>query len=423
VHNAADLLAKFARRFGSSGALYRAPGRVNLIGEHTDYNDGFVFPAAIGFSCYVAIAPRSDRKLVIYSEAYDAVVEAHLDALPPRATHHWSDYPLGVASVLEKSSLETSGHRLSGANLYISSDVPVGVGLSSSAAIEVSVAYALLDVSKHPIDRTRLALLCQRAENEFVGARVGIMDPFVSCHGRAGHALLLDCRSLEFRLVPLPPNVQLVICNTMVKHQLGASEYNTRRAECEEGVRRLSAALPGIVALRDVTLAQLEEHRVLLSDVIYRRCRHIITENARVHAVVAALDGGKINELSSLMAESQRSMRDDYEISCPELDIMVAIAANQPGVYGARMTGGGFGGCTINFVGAEHATTFQQHIAAEYHAATGLPPDIYICEASQGAESIAPDDSSTKVPQISAREEAKSRGSVTSGSAAREQAP
>lgn len=381
--NASDLLAKFAHRFGSSAALYRAPGRVNLIGEHTDYNDGFVLPAAIDFSCQVAIAPRDDRKLVVYSEAFDATVEADLDALPSRATHHWSDYPFGVATILEKS-----GYRLSGANLYIASDVPVGVGLSSSAAIDVSVGYALLDISKHPIDRTRLALLCQRAENEFVGAHVGIMDPFVSCHGRAGHALLLDCRSLEFRLVPLPPNVQLVICNSMVKHQLGASEYNTRRAECEEGVRRLSAALPGIVALRDVTLAQLEQHRALLSEVIYRRCRHIITENARVHAAAAALGTGKISELSPLMAESHRSMRDDYEISCPELDIMVAIAARQPGVYGARMTGGGFGGCTINFVAAEHAAAFQQHIASEYQAATGLRPDIYICEASQGAEAI-----------------------------------
>jgi galactokinase len=383
VHTSAQLLAKFKEHFASSAALYRAPGRVNLIGEHTDYNDGFVFPAAIGFSCHVAIAPRSDRRLVIYSEAYDTAVEADLDALPQRGTHHWSDYPIGVATILERA-----GYRLSGANLYISSDVPVGVGLSSSAAIDVSVAYALLDISRHPIDRTRLALLCQRVENEFVGAHVGIMDPFISCHGRAGHALLLDCRSLEFRLVPLPPNVQLVICNTMVKHQLGASEYNTRRAECEEGVRRLSAVLPGIVALRDVTLEQLEQHRQLLPDAIYRRCRHIITENARVHAVAAALETGKIGELSPLMAESHRSMRDDYEISCPELDTMVAIAVKQPGVYGARMTGGGFGGCTINFVAADHAPAFQQHIAADYQAATGLRPDIYICEASQGAEAI-----------------------------------
>ncbi len=234
-------------------------------------------------------------------------------------------------------------------------------------------------------------MLCQRVENEFIGAHVGIMDPFVSCNGRAGHALLLDCRSLEFHLVPVPTRAHLVICNTMVKHQLGASDYNTRRAECEEGVRLLSAVLPGIVALRDVTLAQLEAHRALLPEVIYRRCRHIITENERVHAVAAALESGNWR-LFPLMAESHRSMRDDYEISCPELDVMVELAAKQPGIYGARMTGGGFGGCTINLVAAEHAPEFQRRMVAEYQAATGLRPDIYICEASQGAEAIALDD-------------------------------
>jgi galactokinase len=200
--------------------------------------------------------------------------------------------------------------------------------------------------------------------------------------------LLLDCRSLEFRLVPLPPNVQLVICNSMVKHQLGASEYNTRRAECEEGVRRLSAALPGIVALRDVTLAQLEQHRALLSEVIYRRCRHIITENARVHAAAAALGTGKISELSPLMAESHRSMRDDYEISCPELDIMVAIAARQPGVYGARMTGGGFGGCTVNLMRPEAAAHFREEIHRLYYQRFGIAPHIYFCCPSSGAGEV-----------------------------------
>jgi galactokinase len=215
------------------------------------------------------------------------------------------------------------------------------------------------------------------------------MDPFVSCNGRARHALLLDCRSLDFRPVPLPTCVQLVICNTMVKHELGNTDYNTRRAECEEGLRRLSAALPGIIALRDVTLAQLEEHRALLPELIYRRCRHIITENDRVHAVAAAFQSGRIGDIFPLMAESHRSMRDDYEISCPELDVMVELAIKQPGVYGARMTGGGFGGCTINLVAADHTSEFQRHIAAGYQAATGLRPDVYICEASQGAEAVA----------------------------------
>ncbi len=381
--DAAELLDRFAQRFASPAALYRAPGRVNLMGEHTDYNDGFVFPVAINFSCQVAIAPRADRKLVVYSEAYDATVEAELDALPARAARHWRDYPFGVATILERS-----GYRLSGANLYIFSDVPVGAGLSSSAAIDVSVGYALLEMSGYPIDRTRLAQLCQRVENEYVGARVGIMDPFVSCHGRAGHALLLDCRSLEFRQTPLPSSVQLVICNSMVKHEIGASAYNTRRTECEEGVRRLSAVLPDIVALRDVTPAQLEQHRTLLPEVIYRRCRHVLTENARVLNVAAALEKGYTQYLSKRMAESHRSMREDYEISCRELDTLVELAAKQPGVYGARMTGGGFGGCTINLVAAEHAEEFRRQMAAEYSAATGLRAEIYICEAAQGAEAV-----------------------------------
>ena len=386
--SAAELLTKLHHRYGTAATLYRAPGRVNLIGEHTDYNDGFVLPAAIDLYCYLGIAARNDRKLVVYSEAFDSTVETHLDKLPARASRSWSDYPIGVATLLEKS-----GYRLPGANLYIRSEVPLGVGLSSSAAIDVSVGYALLASAGHPIERTRLALLCQRAENEFVGAHVGIMDPFVSCHGRAAHALMIDCRSLDFRLLPIPSHVKLVICNTMVKHELGASEYNTRRAECEEGVRRLASALPGIKALRDATLSQLERHRALLTDVIYRRCRHVITENDRVHAVAAALESGNVGELSQLMAESHRSMRDDYEISCRELDIMVSLAQQHPGVYGSRMTGGGFGGCTINLVAAEHTAAFQSHIAREYQNATGLRPDIYVCEASQGAETVALDDS------------------------------
>jgi len=381
MNDARAVLAKFRARFDSPAAVYRAPGRVNLIGEHTDYNDGFVLPAAIGFSCWVAIAPREDRKLVVYSQNFDETREANLDGLSPRARKVWVDYPSGVAWALEQA-----GYRLRGANLYIFGNVPLGAGLSSSAAIEVATGYALLTAANHPIDRRRLALLCQRAENEFVGARTGIMDQFVSCHGRAGQALLLDCRSLDFRVLPLPAEMKLVICNTMVRHELGASEYNTRRSECEEAVRRLGEILPGIRALRDVTLSQLQQHRARLSDVLFRRCRHIITENDRVCKTADALENGNTASLGPLLAESHRSLRDDYEVSCRELDVMVEIASRQPGVYGARMTGGGFGGCTINLVRAAEALEFQRRVSAEYTAATGRQPDIYICEASQGAE-------------------------------------
>ena len=383
MNKARELLTAFKARFGMGASVYRAPGRVNLIGEHTDYNDGFVLPAAIAFSCWVAIATRDDRKLSLYSENFKETRHADLDDLGDSGSGHWSDYPLGVAWALQEAQ-----YRLRGANIYFAGDVPLGAGLSSSAAIEVSTGYALLSTAGHAFDRTKLAVLCQRAENNFVGARVGIMDQFVSCHGRSGHALMIDCRSLEYRAVKIPSNVSLVICNTMVKHKLQAGEYNVRRAECEEAVRKLSAALPGIQSLREVTLQQLTQHRNLLSDTLIRRCRHVISENARVQKMADLFAQGETDGLREVMAASHQSMRDDYEISCRELDLMVEIASRQRGLYGARMTGGGFGGCTINCVDTSHAAEFRRRVAAEYDAAIGLNPDIYICEASQGAQLV-----------------------------------
>ena len=379
-----DLQAKFKALFGAAAKVFRAPGRVNLIGEHTDYNDGFVMPAAIGFSCWVAIVPRDDHNLVIHSENFADSVEVNLDHDMPAPSGKWRDYPLGVAWVLQQA-----GHNLRGANLLIHGEVPLGAGLSSSAALEVSTGLALLDNSGYQVERTRLALLCQRAENEFVGARCGIMDQFISCHGQAGHGLMLDCRSLDFQLIPIPSGVNLVICNTMVKHEHGSGEYNVRRAECEEGVRELAKVLPGIRALRDVGLAQLEQNRDRLREVVYRRCRHVVTENDRVRTAALALQNGAIQPLSKLMADSHRSLRDDYEVSCAELDLMVKLASQQKGVYGARMTGGGFGGCTINLVRAENTSEFQLSVSKGYHSATGRHPEIYVCEAAQGAEMIA----------------------------------
>jgi galactokinase len=310
-----QLLEDFRLRFGTAASVYRAPGRVNLIGEHTDYNDGLVLPAAIEFYCWVAAAPRSDGKLAIHSDNFKETVEANLSSLCPAGKNHWANYLLGVAW-----ALENAGKRLVGANLLISGEVPLGAGLSSSAALEVAVGLALLHQSGHTIHRIELARLCQKAENDFVGARVGIMDQFVSCHGRASHALLLDCRSLEFKLVKLPPGIQLVICNTMVKHELGSTEYNTRRAECEEGVRTLREVLPGIRALRDVTPVQLEKHRGLVDSKVFSRCRHVVTENERVKSAARAFEAGDVHALGPLMRDSHRSLRDDYEVSCKELD-------------------------------------------------------------------------------------------------------
>jgi galactokinase len=379
-----QILDGFKARFGTTASVYRAPGRVNLIGEHTDYNDGFVLPAAIEFYCWAAAAPRGDGKLVIQSESFKETIEERLDSLSPLAEKHWANYPLGVAWALRRA-----GKPISGANVYIAGEVPLGAGLSSSAAFEVSVALALLRQSGNTENRAELAKLCQKAENEFVGARVGIMDQFISCFGRASHALLLDCRSLKHEFVKLPPNLQLVICNTMVRHELASGEYNTRRAECEEGVRILRIVLPEVRALRDVTLSQLEDHRQNLSAKVFARCRHVVTENARVKSAVEAFRKGDTAALGSLLRDSHRSLREDYEVSCRELDLMVEIAAAQPGLIGARMTGGGFGGCTINLVESAAVSDFRRNVAAAYSSETGLTPEIYVSPASEGAKEIA----------------------------------
>jgi len=373
----------FREVYGQEPQISRAPGRVNLIGEHTDYNEGFVMPAAIEFSTSVAIALRSDTKLNLRSQNFADRLSFDLnDGLRPK--HNWSDYVVGVIDQIKRS-----GQSLRGADMLIDGNVPIGAGLSSSAAIEVAVAFAFQSAQEMPIDTKKLALLCQRAENEFVGMRCGIMDQFISCNGRKDHALMLDCRSLEFKLLPLAPTTRMVICNTMVKHQHASGEYNQRRAACEEGVQILRKYLPSIGSLRDLSSEQLELHREKLSPIIYRRCRHVVTENARVQRAAEMLQANDLLSFGKLMAESHQSLRDDYEVSSRELDIMVGIAAKQPGVYGARMTGGGFGGCTINLVASEHAEPFRKHIAVEYDRATGLTPDVYITTAADGVASVA----------------------------------
>ena len=363
--------------------IFRAPGRVNLIGEHTDYNDGFVMPAPIDFYTWASISAREDRKLQIRSENFDDEVEVDLDDPNLARRGHWSDYPVGVAVMLERS-----GYRLHGARLEIRGEVPIGSGLSSSAAVEVATACALAAVSGVDVDKRELALICQRAENEFVGARVGIMDQFVSLFGEAHRALLLDCRSLDFRLLPLPDNVRLIICNTMVKHALASSAYNERREQCEAGVAIIAKRFPNVTALRDVTLEQLEQCRSEMDGVVYRQCRHVVTENARVLAAADALEQRDLNQFGRLMAESHRSLRDDYEVSSVELNLMVELAQKIDGVYGARMTGGGFGGSTVNFVRAEQTEDFRARMAEGYERVTKIKPEIYLCTAGNGAEEV-----------------------------------
>ena len=362
-----------------SKRMFRAPGRVNLIGEHTDYNEGFVLPAAIGFSTWVTSAPRNDRIVSVYAENFSEQIEFDLDEPGPHAQGHWSDYVRGVAVTLERA-----GHRLRGAELRIRGEVPIGSGLSSSAALEVSSGFALLTNSGMTVDLRELAELCQKAENEFVGLRCGIMDQFVSCHGQAGKALLLDCRSLEYKLLPLPEDARLAVCNTMVKHSLATSQYNARRLECETAVRHFAQRRSNVQSLRDVSEADLKLFGGGLPEVIYRRARHVITENARVLAAGTALEKGDLVAFGELMSSSHRSLRDDYEVSCRELDLMVELAQPLAGVYGARMTGGGFGGSTVNLVAARSVDQFKETVARGYEAVTGVTPEIYICAAAAG---------------------------------------
>ncbi len=373
----------FLARFGAAPRLFRAPGRVNLIGEHTDYNDGYVLPAAIELSTCIAIALRKDQRLHVFSENRQEAAEIDLTETNPQRQDRWSDYVRGVALMIQRF-----GVPLSGADIAIHSDIPSGAGLSSSAALEVSLASALLSTSERSLELVEIARLCQRAENEFVGARVGIMDQLASCFGSAGHAILLDCRTLEYHRLPLPAGHEMVICNTMVKHEHSGGEYNDRRTQCEEGVKALRRFYPSIKALRDVTLQRLEAHRTELAELIYRRCRHVISENERVLRCVNALRTGDLATVDHCMAESHSSLKNDYQVSCKELDVMVEIATRHEGVIGSRMTGGGFGGCAISLVKTEAVDEFKRSVAKEYKVATQIDADIYVSKAGAGVTEI-----------------------------------
>jgi galactokinase len=374
---------QFRKLYGDPIGIFRAPGRVNLIGEHTDYNDGFVMPAALGLYAYIAAGPRADRKLDVYSMDFDESRSFDLGNIPVGPAGHWSDYVRGVAGVLQER-----GNAIRGANLVVKGDVPIGAGLSSSAALEVATALALLTNSGLNWSGVQVALGCQRAEHEYAGTECGVMDQFISLFGKAQHALLLDCRSLGYELLRIQDSVRIVVCNTMVKHELASGEYNRRRVDCEQGVRFLQQFLPEIRALRDVKLSQLEQYGAGLSDITYKRCRHVITENGRVLEAANSLKESNLVRFGALMGESHLSLRADYQVSCKELDLMVDLASRYRGVYGARMTGGGFGGCTVNIVEADAVDEFTDAVASEYESATALQPEIYVCTAADGASEV-----------------------------------
>lgn len=379
----AELMAQFTDRFGGAPQIFRAPGRVNLIGEHTDYNDGFVLPAAIDLATYAACGKRRDKRVVLHSLALDETYEFDIDDLGASPRRAWTDYVQGVAL-----ALRASGRTLDGANVLVQGDLPMGAGLSASAALEVVIGFALCRLAASAIERTDLARLCQFAENNFVGARCGVMDQLISCCGVAGHALLIDCRTLAMRPVSIPPEAGIVICNTMVSHALATSAYNRRREECERAVEILSERLAGVSALRDVGPEMLSRHAAELPDDILRRARHVVTENARTIAAAEALKAGDLARVGKLMNDSHASLRDDYEVSCPEADVMTALAQSRAGVFGARMTGGGFGGCTVNLVARPAIDEFIDFIVAAYRQETGLTPQVFCCTPSDGVDLV-----------------------------------
>jgi galactokinase len=381
IHN---LQEKFKGMFGGAGRVFRAPGRVNLIGEHVDYNEGWVLPFAIDRSCFVLARSRGDRRLRIRSEQMQETAESHLDD-PKPSEHHWSNYARGMAW-----ALLTAGKEIRGADILISTDIPLGAGLSSSAALEVAMAFALLRLSGLEMERVELARACQRAENEYVGMRCGIMDQLTACCGHRGKALLIDCRSLEIEFLPLDESeVAVVVANTMAKHQLAASsEYNRRRKECEEAVERLRAVRPEVKALRDVTWPEIEGIARDWPENVRRRARHVTREIARTHEAAAALRRHDFTSLGRLISESHASLAQDYEVSSPELNRMVQMAIEFPGCFGARMIGAGFGGCTVNLVKANAAPDFAARLQTDYEAQTGVLPEIYHCRASPGVEEV-----------------------------------
>jgi galactokinase len=370
--------------------LVRAPGRVNLIGEHTDYNDGLVLPAAIDLEIRLAVLPTDDRRVEVTLLSSGERRGFDLDSLP-RPSGAWIDYVAGVAW-----SLAEAGYKVRGFRGVLASTLPVSAGLSSSAALELASTWALLDPpdpAAHGTDRMRLAQLAQHAENDFVGVRCGLMDQFASSLGRAGAAMLLDCRSLEYRAVPLPlARHALVVCDTGSPRRLGTSEYNARRAQCERAVAVIARRDPAVRALRDVDLETLKRATASgeLDAQTARRCEHVIRENGRVEAAVEAFERGDLDTVGELFAESHTSLRDLFEVSSPELDAMVAIATSVPGVVAARMTGAGFGGCTVNLVDRDAAPRLREAVMREYPRRTGLQPRVFAVEPADGAGPISP---------------------------------
>jgi galactokinase len=361
--------------------IVRAPGRVNLIGEHTDYNEGWVLPIAIEYDVRMAVFPTTDRTVCLRSLNYQAKTVFSLNEFEPDAEQQWGNYVRGVAEEMTKA-----GCLLRGIEGVVEGNVPIGFGLSSSAAMEVAAALAFEAVSQQTVDPVSMAQLCQAAENHYIGVRSGIMDQFASRMGHPGHAVFLDCRTLEYDLIPVPSeDYVFVVTNSGQSRELAGSAYNQRRAECEAAVEALRDCVPGIRTLRDAELHHLEASQDRLDPVVFRRARHVVTENARVHQAVEALRAADMARFGKLMDQSHDSLRDDYEVSSPGLDALVEAARAVDGCLGSRLTGAGFGGCTVSLVRADAVERFRREVPERYHRETGIQPDLFVTRPGPGA--------------------------------------
>ncbi len=381
--NTEGLRQEFATIFKETPSLYRSPGRINIIGEHTDYNNGFVLPAAIDKAAYVAITPRNDEEIHLYSVSFLEHFSTSLHTLKRR--FGWTDYVLGVVDQLKKN-----GYLIKGFNLVLDGDVIIGAGISSSAAVECCVIYALNDIFQLNIPLMRLVQLAQLAEHEFAGVKCGIMDQFASAFGKEGYAVRLDCRSLEYAYVPLKlDGYRLVLLNSNVKHSLASSEYNTRRQQCEQGVAWVAEKEPGVQSLRDVTPEQLDTWVKDRDDVVYSRCRYVIEENSRLQQVCEYLAEGNLAGVGEMLYASHEGLSKDYEVSCKELDWLVDFVKKEETVLGARMMGGGFGGCTINLVREDAVEQLIENVKHLYTLHNNLPLDAYVVQPEGGTCKIA----------------------------------
>ncbi|MFH1195442.1 MAG: galactokinase [bacterium] len=380
---AVKIKKKFEELFGTEPFLVCSPGRVNLIGEHTDYNMGFVLPAAIDKAIYFAIAPNGGTECTLYSVDMDDTFKFSTCCLE-FSEKHWVNYLMGVVDQLKKR-----GHEINGFNCVFGGDIPIGAGLSSSAAIEAGLAFALNDIFRLGIEKMELVRLAQKAENEFVGVQCGIMDQYINIFGKAGNVLRIDCRSLDYDYFPFDfDDISIVLFNTMVSHSLASSEYNQRRKECAAGVEVIQKKYPNVKSLRDVSIEMIREYAEILNPVIYKRCKYVVEENDRLIRACDSLNKGDLKTFGNLMNETHEGLSKDYEVSCEELDYLVELTKEIPEVYGSRMMGGGFGGCTINLIENGAVEKVSNYVSEKYKMKFNNEPKIYITKIHDGTQII-----------------------------------